>query len=114
MNPIIWAVIGGVLGLLAGAMMGSKGNTNRVENVLVGIFGAFLGGEFVAAMLADAPLPVAAPLPGAAAIVVPPTPITAFALMLAVGGAIVMLVLLRMVRGGVASGAAKPRKKNRN
>lgn len=113
MNPIIWAVIGGVLGLLAGAMMGSKGNTNRVENVLVGIFGAFLGGEFVAAMLADAPLPVAAALPGAA-IVVPPTPLTAFALLLAVGGAVVMLVLLRMVRGGVANGAAKPRKKNRS
>jgi uncharacterized membrane protein YeaQ/YmgE (transglycosylase-associated protein family) len=49
-NPYIWCAVGAVLGLVAGSFMGSTARVVRIEDVLVGMFGAFIGGEFVTAM----------------------------------------------------------------
>ena len=57
----------------------------RTEEVLVGVFGAFVGGEFVADMLRGKPT-------------------EAFAMSslgLAAGGALLLLVLLKVMRGAV-------------
>lgn len=67
-------------------MMQSRGRIQRVEEVLVGVFGSFIGAESTAAMLAQ----------GGSATGVHPA-----ALMGAVTGAAVLLVLLRIMRGAV-------------
>ena len=59
-----------------------------IENILVGVFGAFIGGDFVAAMIS-----------GAA--VVNDKDFRVSSLAMAVGGAVVMLLVLRMMRGAV-------------
>jgi uncharacterized membrane protein YeaQ/YmgE (transglycosylase-associated protein family) len=78
--------VGAIVGGLSGLLMGSGSKVLRIEEVLVGIFGAFIGGEFVAAMLND----------GKAVQGFSP-----MALMTGIAGAIVMLVLLRTMRGAV-------------
>ena len=65
--------------------MGSAGKIVLVENMLVGVFGAFIGGEFLLSQL------VAPPATGS----------LVQALGLAAAGAAVMLVLLRAMRGVV-------------
>jgi len=44
-------VVGGVVGWLAGLMMASGNRIVILENVAVGVFGAFIGGDFLASML---------------------------------------------------------------
>jgi uncharacterized membrane protein YeaQ/YmgE (transglycosylase-associated protein family) len=96
MNPFIWCVVGAVCGLLACAVMRARGLANRVENVLVGVFGAFIGGEFVAALLGA----------GSAA-----GGFRASALGLSVAGALTMLSLLVLMRKWV--GPMQPHKLRR-
>ncbi|RZJ09682.1 MAG: hypothetical protein EOO54_22000 [Haliea sp.] len=72
---------------MLGSMLGKAGKTGRVEDVLVGVFGAFIGGEFVADMLRG---PVATSTQG-----------FGVKLMLAVAGAVVMLGLLALMRRSV-------------
>lgn len=69
-----------------------------MENVLVGMFGAFIGGDFVASMLNGG--------------VVNDQDFTLGALGLAVASAVVMLVLLRLMRGAV--GPLRSGKKKRS
>ena len=59
-----------------------------IENILVGVFGAFIGGDFVAAMISGSKL-------------VNDKDFRVSSLAMAVGGAIVMLVVLRVMRGAV-------------
>lgn len=98
MNPFIWCGVGALIGWLAGHAMGSQGATNRIENIVVGIFGAFVGGDFFASVFSG----------GA-------TTDSAFrvsSLGLAAAGAVVMLVLLRLMRGIVGPlRSGKPRRK---
>lgn len=54
-----------------------------IENVLVGMFGAFIGGDFIAAQFNGGVVATTFTLPG---------------LVMAIGGAIVILVLLRIMR----------------
>lgn len=79
--------MGAVVGLLAGTVMGSNGRIVRIEDMLVGVFGAFIGGEFLPSVLAA---------PGAAA-----PGFSGLALIGGIGGAAVLLVLLRWMRGAV-------------
>src|SRR4051812_42017400 len=51
MAVYVWCAIGAALGWLGGTLGGQGGITGRIEAVLVGIFGAFLGGEFFASMV---------------------------------------------------------------
>ncbi|GAB3655015.1 GlsB/YeaQ/YmgE family stress response membrane protein [Ramlibacter alkalitolerans] len=96
MNPFIWCVVGAAAGWMAGTVMRAPGLASRVENVLVAIFGAFIGGEFLAALLAG------------------PEPATAFrtsALGLAIAGALGLLGLLAVFRKAV--GPMRPHKLRR-
>jgi uncharacterized membrane protein YeaQ/YmgE (transglycosylase-associated protein family) len=82
----IWCAVGALAGWLFGAVTASKGKIQRLEEVLVGVFGSFIGAESTAAMLGQ------------------PETATGFnpaALAGAVVGAIVILVLLRVMRGAV-------------
>lgn len=93
----IWLVLGGVIGLLAAGATGSTSFILRLENIGVGIFGAFIGGEFLVAMFAG---------PNAA------KGFNIFALFMAVVGAVVMLVLLALMRkavGPLRSGKSRQR-----
>ncbi|HEX2543876.1 MAG TPA: hypothetical protein VHL79_03300 [Ramlibacter sp.] len=47
----IWCAIGAVIGWLAGTLMGSVSIATRLEEVAVGIFGAFIGADFIAPLL---------------------------------------------------------------
>jgi uncharacterized membrane protein YeaQ/YmgE (transglycosylase-associated protein family) len=97
-NPFIWCAVGGVMGWLAGRMAGDGTLTVTIEYVLVGIFGAFIGAEFVSSMFAAAPAaPLVAKAPGAPVVVVPDV-FTIGGLMMAVVGATVMLIALSLLR----------------
>ena len=67
--------------------MATTGKIVRIEEILVGIFGAFIGGDFLMAQI-NGPTAVA------------PT-FSAAAVGMAIAGAAVMLVLLRVMRGSV-------------
>ncbi|HEY8357485.1 MAG TPA: hypothetical protein VIL30_08475 [Ramlibacter sp.] len=67
--------------------MGSDSKIMRIEEMCVGIFGAFIGGEFLPSVLGAA----GAPAPG----------FSGLALATGVGGAAVMLVLLKLMRRSV-------------
>ena len=86
MNPVIWCIVGALVGWLGGAMMPAPGRVRRIEDVLVGVFGAFIGGEFLAAMLAG----------GGTA-----SGFRISSLAFAVGGAVAMLLLLALMRRSV-------------
>jgi uncharacterized membrane protein YeaQ/YmgE (transglycosylase-associated protein family) len=85
-NFYIWIAIGVAAGFLVGTMTGSRLAITRIEDVLVGVFGAFIGGEFVASAFTTGQ---------------PPGTFTMLALVCAVVGALLMLVLLKLMRGAV-------------
>ena len=79
---LIWLVIGGVVGWLAGLIM--RDNNGIVVNVIVGIVGAFIGGLIVnGGSINDAPLSI-----------------VSFGVSLL--GAIVLLAIVNLVRRGSA------------
>lgn len=86
-NIYIWCAIGGLIGFLGGFLMQSAGRMLMVENVLVGAFGAVVGGEFVIAMITKGP--VSADV------------FSARGLLFAVAGAVVAVLLLRLMRRAV-------------
>lgn len=46
MNIIVWLIVGGLIGWVASILMGTDGRQGLLINVVVGIFGAALGGWF--------------------------------------------------------------------
>lgn len=84
-NFFIWCAIGASVGWIAGAMAGGSGKVSRTEDVLVGVFGAFIGGEFIADMLRGKSSGT----------------FSISSLGLAVAGAVVMLLVLKVMRGAV-------------
>lgn len=79
--------MGAAIGWLTSLMMAGSGRVILIENVLVGVFGAFIGGEFLAAVTG----------------MVEPKD-TSFhfsALLLAVGTALALLLVLKLMRGAV-------------
>ena len=93
-NFYIWCAVGAVVGGMAGLFIGSKTKAMRIEEVLVGVFGAFIGGEFVTAMLNSGK---------------EQTAFTALGLFNAVAVAVALLLLLSVMRRAV--GPMKSRKK---
>jgi uncharacterized membrane protein YeaQ/YmgE (transglycosylase-associated protein family) len=82
-NVYIWCAIGAVAGWLASRMMDAPARSAQIENIIVGMFGAFIGGEFVSVQLNG------------------PAVATGFhisSLMLAIAGAVVILLLLKLMR----------------
>ena len=98
-NPYIWCALGVFVGWLAGIVMKSKGAAMLGENVGVAIFGAFIGGDFIAAMLNNG--------------VVNDSVFSYRSLLFAIAGAVTMLILLRLMRGSVGQYVNKPKPKHR-
>ena len=97
-NSIIWCAVGGAIGWLAAVMMKSEGRIGLIENVLVGVFGAFIGGDFIVALMNKG--------------VVNDRDFHIGSLGFAVAGAVVMLLVLKLLRrsvGPMQSGKKKPR-----
>ena len=77
---LIWLVIGGVVGWLAGRIMGD--NFGTIGNIVIGIVGAFIGGlVFARGNINDAPLTI-----------------TSFVVSLV--GALILLAVVNLVRRG--------------
>ena len=97
-NPYIWCAVGAAIGWLGGKLMTSPTRGDYIENLLVAVFGALIGGEFVASY------------------VLAPVKDDAFrigALITAVISAIVALLLLRLMRrvvGPMQESKAKPKR----
>jgi uncharacterized membrane protein YeaQ/YmgE (transglycosylase-associated protein family) len=91
--------VGGLVGLLAATLSGGDGGrVALVENLLVGVFGAFIGGDFVAAMISGG--------------VVNDKVFKVGSLAMAIAGAVVLLLMLRLMQrvvGPLRAGKAKPR-----
>lgn len=86
-NTYIWCAVGAAIGFVLGSMLSKRSRIGRIEEVLVGVFGAFIGGEFVADMLRG---PIATSTQG-----------FGVKLILAVAGALAMLGLLALMRRSV-------------
>ena len=82
MTLLTWLIVGLVAGLLASFVMGGVGY-GLIGDIIIGIVGAFIGGWLFSA------LGVASPIGGLAG-----TILVAFI------GAVVLLFILRMIRGG--------------
>ena len=98
-NSYIWCAVGALVGGLAGLMVGGS-RTEMIESVLVGVFGAFLGGDFLATMLNGG--------------VVNDKDFKIASLMYAVLGAFILLLVLRLMRRMVGPmKASKTRQRDR-
>jgi uncharacterized membrane protein YeaQ/YmgE (transglycosylase-associated protein family) len=82
MDILTWLIVGLIAGVLASLVMGGTGY-GLVGDIIIGIVGAFVGGWIFRS------LGVASPLGG-----LPGTILVAFI------GAVVLLFILRMIRGG--------------
>lgn len=87
-NPFIWCAVGALIGAAASFIVASQGRTVMIENVLVGVFGAFIGGDFVAAMISGST-------------VANDKDFRMSSLGMAIAGAVLMLVVLRLMRRAV-------------
>jgi uncharacterized membrane protein YeaQ/YmgE (transglycosylase-associated protein family) len=98
-NTFIWCAVGGLMGWVAALMAKDAGRILMLESIGVGIFGAFIGGDFMVAMVTSG--------------VVDPKIFSIRDLAFAVAGAALMLVLLKLMRravGPLQVSKAKPRR----
>lgn len=79
----VWCAIGAVVGWLAGIVMASTGKVQRLEEVGVGMFGAVIGAEVLQNMFARG---------------LPEGSISPVGLVAAVGGAVLLMALLKGMR----------------
>jgi uncharacterized membrane protein YeaQ/YmgE (transglycosylase-associated protein family) len=86
-NPFIWCAVGALIGAAASFMVQGQGTVVMIENILVGVFGAFIGGDFLVAMFNGG--------------VVNDKVFHVSSLAMAIAGAVVMLVVLRLMRSVV-------------
>ncbi len=82
MGILAWIVLGGVAGWIGSMVMGTDGSQGIIGNVIVGIAGAFIGG-YIFSLLGEAPV----------------GSFNLYSLFVAVIGSVVLLWLLKMVRG---------------
>ena len=86
-NPFIWCAVGALIGWAATLASPGLGRIGLIESVLVAVFGAFIGGDFLVSMLHGG--------------VVNDKDFHLTSLAMAIAGAVVMLVALRLMRGAV-------------
>ena len=86
MNLIIWLVVGGLIGWVASLIMKTDGQQGLILNVVVGVIGALLGGWLLS------------PLVGAGT--VNQGDFSVMGLLVSLGGAIVLLFIVSLVRRG--------------
>jgi uncharacterized membrane protein YeaQ/YmgE (transglycosylase-associated protein family) len=97
-NVYIWCAIGAFAGWLAGRMMNAPARSAQIENILIGMFGAFIGGEFVSAKISGAAVATGFHLSS---------------LVLSVLGAVLLLLLLQWMRkvvGPMRNGVSKKKR----
>ena len=97
-NIAAWLAIGTILGWLSSRMRSSGDRVMFIETMVVGVFGSFIGGEFVAAMFRTGPAAAALSFGTVA---------------LAIGcsaAALAALALMRRAVGPLRPGRAKPRR----
>ena len=83
MNVLLWIILGAIAGWLASLIMNTDSEQGPVMNILVGIIGAFLGGFIMNQFGA----------PGVSGF-------NLYSLLVALGGAILLILIVSMVRGG--------------
>jgi len=88
--------VGAIIGYVMGMLMSNTGRIHLIENVLVGVFGAFIGGDFVVAMMNKG--------------IVNDKDFSIRSLAMAVTGAVVMLLILKLLRHVVGPMQAAKRK----
>jgi uncharacterized membrane protein YeaQ/YmgE (transglycosylase-associated protein family) len=87
MNLIMWLVVGGLIGWVASMFMGTDGRQGIIPNVVVGIVGAVLGGWLLSGVVGAGSINQGDfSLPG---------------LLVSFLGAVVLLFLVKLMRGGV-------------
>jgi uncharacterized membrane protein YeaQ/YmgE (transglycosylase-associated protein family) len=86
-NSYIWCAVGALIGWLSVFLMKRDGRGALIENILVGVFGAFLGGDFLVSVMNKG--------------VVNDKDFHIGSLGLAVAGAVAMVVVLGVMRGKV-------------
>ncbi len=87
-NIIIWLVVGGLIGWVASLIMRTDGQQGMLLNVLVGVIGAALGGWVIS------------PLVGVPSI--NQGSFSVGALLVSLGGAVILLAIVNLVRRGTA------------
>jgi len=86
MNLIIWLIVGGLLGWVASLVMRTDARQGVILNVVVGIVGALLGGWLLSPLLGAGTVNQGDfSLPG---------------LLISLGGAIILLFVVNLVRRG--------------
>jgi uncharacterized membrane protein YeaQ/YmgE (transglycosylase-associated protein family) len=86
MNFLIWLVVGGLIGWVASMVMKTDAQQGVVLNIVVGIFGAFLGGLLIS------------PLVGVATI--NQNAFSLGAMLVSLLGAIILLAIVNLIRRG--------------
>ncbi len=82
MGIISWIILGGLAGWLASIVMGNDKNQGIIGNIIIGIIGGLVGG-FIFSLLGGSGV----------------TGFNIYSLLVAVVGAIVLLWIMRLIRG---------------
>lgn len=85
MNIIIYLIAGALVGWLASVIMHTNGRQGLLQDIIVGVVGAFLAGYFLTPVFGVAPVSVGGSFS------VP-------ALLVSLGGAIILLAIIRLFR----------------
>jgi len=83
MNILAWVILGGIAGWLASMVAGTNAQQGVVANIIIGIVGAFIGG-FLFNLFGGSDV----------------TGFNLYSLLVAVVGSVVLLWILKAVRGG--------------
>ena len=83
MGILAWIILGALAGWLASKLMGTDAQQGAMANIIVGIVGALIGG-FVASLLGGSGV----------------TGFNLYSLLVAVVGAVILLAIVKAVRGG--------------
>ena len=86
MNIIVYLIAGGIIGWLASMVMGTNAQQGILLNIIVGVVGAFVAGWFLTPLFGISTI-------NQANFSVP-------ALLVSLGGAILLLAVVRLFRGG--------------
>ncbi len=86
MGIILWIVFGALAGWIASLVMKTDGQQGPLMNIIVGIIGAFIGGMVMNTF-------------GESGV----SGFNLYSLLVAIGGAIVLIAIVRVLRGGRAA-----------
>lgn len=89
MNFIIWLLMGGVIGWIASMIMGTNGRQGLFLNIVVGIVGSFLGGWLLSGRFGSSTINQGN--------------FSVSGLVVSLLGAVILLALVRLVRGGTSA-----------